>query len=177
MFSKMKDIIKKYQNQKLFSNLNIILTSLVLAFWINYFLVDWTDIGKNLKTSVLNSKTIENKSDLSIEKNENEFFIISNNDINQISNLSLSLAYNPENISITDMNSSFWDIINLSNTPWFSSIILTTEKVIDIKRWDKLIKLNVEKKEETTENINVLNANFKDINEEQFLLSTSWITF
>lgn len=173
----MKDIVKKYQNHKLFSNLNIVLASLVLAFWLNYILINWTDIGKYLNASVLNSQIIENKSDLFIEKIENDFFIISNKNINQVNNLSLSLAYNPENISILDINSSFWDVINLSNTDWISSIIFTAENVVDIKRWDKLIKLNIEKKELKSENINILNANFKDKDEQQFLLSTSWITF
>jgi hypothetical protein len=59
-----------------------------------------------LKTSVLNIKINENKSDLYIEKNDNDFFIVSNKNINQITNLSFSLAYNPENISISNMNSS-----------------------------------------------------------------------
>jgi hypothetical protein len=75
------------------------------------------------------------------------------------------------------MNSSIWDITNLSNTPWMSLLLLTNKSLIDIKKWDKLIKLNIEKKNISAENINILNANFKDWNEQQFLLSTSWITF
>lgn len=173
----MKDIIKEYRNYKLFSNLNIVLASIVLAIWINFLLIDWTNIGKSLKASVLNTKITENKSDIYIEKVEKEFYIISNKDINQVTNLSFSLAYNPDNTKILSINSSFWDIVNLSNTPWISSIILTTENNVDIKKWDKLIKFDIEKDEEIAENINILNANFKDINEEQFLLSTSWITF
>lgn len=173
----MKDIIKKYQNHKLFTNINIILASLVLAFWINFILIDWTDIWEYLKVSILNTQIIENKSDLYIEKQGNDFFVVSNKTINQVSNLSLSLAYNPENITIWDVSSSFWDVINLSNTDWISSIIFTADENTNINPWDKLIKLNIVKKEEKTENINILNANFKDINDQQFLLSTSWITF
>ena len=78
----MQDIIKKYHEHKLFSNLNIILASLVLAFWINFVLIDWTDLGKNLKASVLNSNTLENKSDISLEKNEDEIYVIVNKNIN-----------------------------------------------------------------------------------------------
>lgn len=173
----MKDFVKKYQNHKIFTNLNIIVISLILALWINFFLIDGTDIGKNLKASVLNTKTTENKSDLYIEKTDSDFFIVSNKNINQVANLSLSLAYNPDNISISNMNSSIWDITNLSNTPWMSLLLLTNENLIDIKKWDKLIKLNIEKKNVSAENINILNANFKDWTEQQFLLSTSWITF
>lgn len=173
----MKDIISKYKKNKLLTNVNIILTSLVLAFWINFVLIDWTDLGQNLKTSVLNSQTQEAKSDISIENIENELFIISNKNINNLESLSLSLVYNPENINISEINSNYWDIINLSNIEWINSLILTSEKEINIKSWDKLIKISLNKKEEKSENINILNANFKDNTWEHFLLSTSWITF
>lgn len=173
----MQNIIKKYRKHKLLSNLNIVLVSLVMAFWINFLLIDWTDLGQNLKTSVLNTKIKENNSDLSVQKIKNSLYIISNTDINNINSLSLSLTYNSENLNILDISSNYWDLVNLTNTPWINSIILTTEKPIDINLWDKLIKINISKSEEKTENLNILNANFKDINWEHFLLSTSWITF
>jgi len=39
------------------------------------------------------------------------------------------------------------------------------------------LKLNINKNEENPENINILNANFKDAEGEQFLFSTSGLTF
>lgn len=173
----MKDILKKYKENKLFSNLNIVLASLVMAFWINFILIDWTDLGKNLKTSVLNSQIQENKSDLSIESFENELYIVSNKNIENIETMSLSITYNPENLDISNISSNYWDITNLSNTPWINSIILISKKTINIKSWDKLIKIDINKSEEKSENLNILNANFKDNTWEHFLLSTSWITF
>ena len=72
----MKDIIKKYHKHKLFTNLNIVLVSLVMAIWINYFLVDWTQIWQNLKASVLNTQVNENLSDISIENIDNSLYIV-----------------------------------------------------------------------------------------------------
>ena len=173
----MQDILKKYRKNKILSNLNIILASLVLAIWINFILIDWTNIWQNLKTSVLNSKIQNNKSDLSIKKIDNSIYIISNKKIEKLDSLSFWLSYNPDNISIINIKSDLWDIINLSNTSWFNSIILSTTKANNIKIWDKIAKLDISKNIEKVENINILNANFKDINWGQFLLSTSWITF
>ena len=173
----MKDIIKKYNKHKLFSNVNIVLASLVLAIWRNIFLVDWTNVWQSIKTSVLNSKTAEKKSDLSIENVDWYLYVVANKNVSSVSTLSLSLTYNPENVVVWEVSSNLWDIVNLTNTPWISSIILTSEAISDINIWDKLIKIVVNKSENKSENLNIINANFKDTNDEQFLLSTSGITF
>ena len=161
----------------LLGNLNIILASLVLAIWINFILIDWTNIWQNLKTSILNSEIQNNKSDLSIENLNWKLYIVSNKNISDLESLSFSLAYNPQNISINNIKSELWNITILSNTPWISSIILTTDKSVNINISDKLWIINLSKKELKNENINILNANFKDNNSEHYNLSTSWITF
>lgn len=173
----MKDIIKKYQNHKLITNVNIVLFSLFLAIWINFFVIDWTNLGQNLKTSIIDSKVIDIKSDLSIEKDDNKLYIVWNKSINNLDNLSLSLIYNPKNVVLSNFNSDIWDIINITNTPWISSLILVVNDNVSIKRWDKLFEITTNKNDNKTENLNIINANFKDKNEEYYLLSTSWITF
>lgn len=174
----MKDFVKKYQKNKLFSNVNIVLASLVLAFWINVFVINWTDIGSKLKTSVLNStETKEIKSNIYIQKIENEYFVISDKSINDARSLSLSFTYNPENVEISSFDSSYWDVTNLSSTPWISSLIITWENNISLWKWDKLLKIDIIKKEDKSENLNILNANFIDTSNDHYELSTSWITF
>lgn len=173
----MRDFIKKYQNHKLITNVNIVLASLVLAVIINVFLIDWTNIWQSLKTSVLNSKVWNEKADIFIQKIDNELFLIANKNMSNLDTLSLSIIYNPENISLSNIRSELWQIADISNTDWISSIILTTDKSKNIVRWDKLIKIVTNKKEEKTENINIVNANFSDNNKGQYLLSTSGITF
>ena len=162
---------------KLLSNLNIILASLVLAIWVNIFLIDWTNVGQNLRTSVLNSQTQEKLSDLSIQNDDWELYIVLNKEIKSLNTLSLSLTYDNENISIWEVSSNIWDVINLTNTPWISSIILTSEALANVKKWDRVMKIQINKIIEKSENLNIINANFYDINDEQFLLSTSGITF
>lgn len=172
----MQDIINKYKKHKIVNNVNIILASLVIAFWINFMIYD-TNIWESLKTSVLNSEINEAKSDISITKQWEFLFLVTNKQTNNVKNLSLSLTYNPENIEISEIKSDLWDVVNLSNTPWISSIILSSDKELNLNPWDKIIKISATKKEEKSENLNIINANFKDSNDEIFLLSTSWITF
>lgn len=173
----MTDIMKKYKKQKFMTNINIVLASFVLALWVNFMFFGSSNLSQYLTTNVLGTEIKEVKSDISIEKFENEYYIVTNKNINLINSLSLSLIYNPENVSVTKIESSFWDIINLSNTPWISSIILTTNWKTSAFVWDKIIKLELNKNQQISENINIVNANFTDINKDHFLLTTSWITF
>ena len=173
----MKNIIKKYNKNKKISNTKLILTSLVLAFWINFLLIDWTSIWKNIKTSVLNSNIEINTSDISIINKDNSLLIISNKKITNLKNLSFSILYNPDNVSIESIKSDLWDIINLSNTKWINSVILSSENWVNIEKWNIITIINAQKKTNISENINIINANFKDIDSEQYFLSTSWITF
>jgi len=173
----MKNILKKYHKHKLITNLNIILLSLMLAFWINFLIFDWSNLSKNLKASIIDSNINNIKSDISIEKYNDKLYLISNKSINNLSDLSLTLIYNPKNTIIKDVSSNIWNIVNLSNTPWISSLILTSDKPSIIEIWDKIVEISIFKQNNTPENLNIVNANFKDINNEHFLLSTSWITF
>ena len=173
----MKDIIKKYHKHKLFTNLNIVLASLVLAIWINFFLVDWTQLWKNLKASVLNTQINENTSDISIESIDDSLYIVANKNINKLSNLSFSISYNYKNISVWNISSDIWDVVNLSNTPWINSVILTTDGNSEVKVWDRIVKIDLEKTEKISENVNLSNANFTDMDGNHKTLSTSWVTF
>lgn len=172
----MKDFIKKYQNHKFMTNVNIVLASLVLATLLNVFVIDGT-IWQSLKTSILNSNVSNEKADVFIKKINNELFLVANKNMNNLNTLALSISYNPENITLSDIKSELWQIANISNTDWISSVILTTDKPKNIVKWDKLLQIITSKKEEKTENINIVNANFSDDNKGQYLLSTSGITF
>ena len=148
----MKDFLQKYHNKKTISNIGIVLTSLVLAFWINFLLIDWTEIWNNLKTSVLDIETIETKSDLYIENWVNTLIIKNSKDMQQLKNISLWLTYNPSEV-----------LINIEP----KNIIKT----------DDLFEIETKKLVEKSTQINMINANFKDSSESKYNLSTSWITF
>ena len=173
----MINFILKYMENKIISNIVIIFMSLVLAFFINYFLINNTNFWKNIKANLLEIWGIENKADIFFEKKDWFLYVISNKDIKNIKNLSLSFTYNYENISISNISSKNWDIINISNSPWIDSIVLINENKIDIKKWDKILKLNIIKINDNSWIINIINVNFKDSSWEIYLPTTSWIIF
>ena len=174
----MYDILKKYKHQKNISNLLIIFVSLIIAFLVNFFLLDSTDLWKNLKSSLLNSNEIELKSDIYLTKNSDKIEINAWKNINNCKTLSLSLVYNPENIVIENISSIIdADITKIWNIAWFESIIINFKNNKNINKNEKILELKIKKLEEKTENLNTINANFKDINWEIYLLTTSWLTF
>ncbi|MDD2871312.1 MAG: hypothetical protein PHS49_04945 [Candidatus Gracilibacteria bacterium] len=173
----MKDFIKKYQNHKLLTNLNIILASLVLAVGINFFLVDGTNIGQSLKASVLNSQIGTETADVYLKKIDNDIYLVTNKNIVDLNNFSISFSYNPENVEIFDISSQLGQVANLGENQGINSIILNIQSPVNLNRGDNILKVGVNKKIETTENLNILNANFSDSENNQFLLSTSGITF
>ena len=120
----MKDFLQKYHNKKTISNIGIVLTSLVLAFWINFLLIDWTEIWNNLKTSVLDIETIETKSDLYIENWVNTLIIKNSKDMQQLKNISLWLTYNPSEVEIISIKSKLWEVISLwEKNTWFDTVL------------------------------------------------------
>jgi hypothetical protein len=60
----MKDILKKYKKHIIISNIGIIAASFVVAIGVNFFLIDGTQIGQNLKANVIESIEAKNKADI-----------------------------------------------------------------------------------------------------------------
>ena len=172
----MRDFMKKYQKRKIIWNAWIVLASLVLAFWINIFIIDWTDIWDWLKASVLESET-ENKADLFIENNNGEIVIKNSKEIIWVESLSLSLGYDSENLEITWISSKLWEVVELwENNTWMDTLIIQINWS-DIKKNSEVLNIDASKIEDSSEQINLINVNFKDSSSEQYNLSTSWITF
>lgn len=173
----MKDFLQKYHNKKTISNIGIVLTSLVLAFWINFLLIDWTQVWNNLKTSVLDIENNEIKSDLYIENWVNNINIKNSKDMQQVKNISLWLTYNPNEIEITSIKSNFWEIVSLwEKNTWYDTVLINIEPQ-NINKEDILFEIEAKKLIEKSTQINMINANFSDNNGEKYNLSTSWITF
>lgn len=174
----MIDFIKKYQNNKLITNLNIIALSFVFAVGINIFLIDGTDIWKELKASILDAKVSSTvNADLYLQSSWENLYLVAWKNMSDINNLSISFVYNPENVSIKELNSNIWEVVNISNNPWISSIIITTNHIKNVANWEKVIEIKTTKKINKTENLNIINANFSDTNWQIYKLTTSGVSF
>ncbi len=173
----MQDFIKKYKKSKLIWNIWIVVTSLIVALWVNFFIIDWTDVWQSLKASIFNVNGIEINSDIYFDIEDNNIVLKTNKIINDVKDLSLSIIYNPKNVEIEKLDFSKSNITELENEKWIKSIIITFENPKNITPDEIILKIKTIKKEDKSENLNIINANFTDTLNNNYILTTSWITF
>lgn len=172
------DIFSKYKRSKKMNTFSIIAVSLVLALSINIFVLSWSNISSNIKSNILESEKNNNIGDLYFEEKNNDLILKTSNNINNIENISISFAYNPENLEIKNIIPKLnWEVSNISNTPWLNTVIVEYTQNHNIFKNDTILTLEVNKKEEKTENINIISANFTDTEWKSYELSTNWTTF
>lgn len=174
----MKDIIKKYKKHNLISNLWIITASLVIAIWVNFFVLDG-QVWDYVKTSVLEAGEKSNIANIYLQNTEDNIKVFSSKNMVWVDELSLSIVYNPENLTIGKIYSTTLPskITNIANEAGLNTLLIQLDNQIDISSWEELLIIETKKTEEKTENINIINANFKDASGEKYLLSTSGIIF
>ncbi len=172
-----KDFLKKYKKSKIISNITIIIISIIIAFAINFLVLDKSNFWNNIKTSILDIKNQQNKADLFFKKNNNQIILKNSKILNNTKSLSFSLIYNPENIEIKSINCNSNNLIKIENTPWIKAIIVNYNNPINITKNTHICKINILKKQIKSEQLNLINSNFTTKTWETFLLTTSGITF
>lgn len=174
----MKDIIKKYKKHNLINNLGILTASLVIAIWVNFFVLDG-QVWNYVKTSVLEAWEKSNIANVYLTNNEGKIKIFSSKNMNNVNELSLSLVYNPENIIVWKIYSTSLasKITNIANEEGLNTLLIQLDNETNISSWDEILVIETQKWEERTENLNIINANFTDSSWEKYLLSTSGIIF
>jgi len=173
----MINFFSKYKKKKAIRTYWIITMSLILALWINFLVLD-SSIWQKLQISVINSWENNKTGDIYLSINNNVTNLIANKDMLWIKSFSLSIAYNPTNVIISEIKTIiWWNMINEENEEWFTTIILNLSTPVDVKKWGSIVSFINTKKEEKLENINLVNVNFTDSTWEVYLLSSSWLEF
>jgi len=170
-------VFKQFKKQKIFKQVFFVFWAFVLALWINSFVLNW-NLSTNLKTSLLESGR-EKKSDIYIEKDKDFLNLKNFKQINDLKTLSFGLIYNPENIKIENILSNIANskVIKMDNNEWITTVIINFSKPQTIKAKNNILKIFVSKKENTPENLNLINANFIDKSWNKYDLTTSSINF
>lgn len=172
------NILKKYKKHKKISNISIVAISLVVAVWINFLFFNTSTILPNLKANILQNEINKNIWDIYLTKYNNDIFLKTSNNIDNIESLSLSLIYNPENLKIIEIIPRLnAETLKISNTPGISTIILNYKEVSNIKAWERIFTIKVEKKDNIKESLNIINSNFTDSNNNTFELTSSSVSF
>lgn len=174
----MKDFLKRYQKRKMIWKIYMVLWAFVMAFAINFLVIDGSNFEKNLTASVLDSgKNIESKADFYFSKEENKLFLKNSKNMKNVENISFSLVYDPSSLQIDDVLTDFWKVESLSEKyTWSETFILYIDKK-DFEIWKNIAEIKFSKKDEKIwTQINLLNSNFTDSEKNTYSLTTSWIT-
>ncbi|MDD2891429.1 MAG: hypothetical protein PHQ95_00520 [Candidatus Gracilibacteria bacterium] len=178
----MKDLFQDYKKQNSKKNTIIIVASLAFAFSINTFLFG-TDIGTRLQTSVINStvKTSTTPADIVIVSagtGTDMLKIKSNNQLENVSKIYLSLAFDPQGLAISDIFSEDKEVevIKNSNIPGNSSITLLFKKPKTITEKTSLITVVYKKTVEKTV-LNLGETQFKSADGTLYQLTNNSFEF
>lgn len=173
----MIDIIKKYRKHNLMKNTGLVAVSLVMALWINFLVTD-SSLWQKLQISVINSWENNTIWDIYLEKIDNTMNLVASKDMLKVKSISLSIAYNSTSLIINDIKSNIdWNLIKQENDKWLITLVLDPKSPLDIKKWDSIFTISASKTQEKIENVNIINANFTDISDQVYLLSSSWVEY
>lgn len=174
----MLKFFQKNRKQRKIKTISIIITSLVLAFVINFYYLNNNPSINKLQANILNTWENSKTWDFYLEKNSSNIVLKNNKTMKNVKEISLSLAFNPENISINNINLGiWWNLREISNETWIITFLITQSQIQDLGIWTIIFDFQYTKKTEKLENINIVNANFTDWDNQAFWLSSSWIEF
>jgi len=180
------NIINEYKRKQKIRNISIVMFSLSLAI-IFSSLLNQTWVWMSIKSSIMESSWIQTnneiKSDLFLEKVDNTsnniFSLKNSKDLIWVKSISLWVAYNNENVDLDSkiLKIEWWEIIDLLKNDWFNTLIINFKNPINIKKNEDILNLSFKKDNTQQENINLIWTNFLDKDNNNYNLSTSWISF
>lgn len=175
----MKDIFSNYHKHKVLSHIFLVAFSVIFAIGINFLLVQ-TPATQMLQANILWSETIEeNSTDFSAFVRENEIVFQIHEVMEEVQELSFSLAYDPEVLKLwtytTSLEASTID--ELKNEDGYVTYIMRFESPLTLTSPNEILKLSYEKIQDMTAFLNPVQVNFKDKDWEMFLLSSSQLQF
>jgi len=175
----MKDLFKNYHKHKVLSNAWILSIAALLAVSVNMFILSG-NTGQTLKANVLEATSTQVSSvDVLAAANESTISLSNTQEMQNVMQLSFSLAYNPEILSLWASQTLLWDseISVIENNDGFSNYILTSWSPLNITAGSELVNISYAKPQDETVHLNIINVNFTDNQDESYLLSSKWIIF
>ncbi len=174
----MLNIFKRNRKQRKIKTFSIIFVSLVLAFGINFYILNNNPNVNKLKANILNAWENSKLWDFYLARDNSNIILKNSKIMKNVKEFSLSIAYNPENISLNNIDLIiWWNLREIKNQNWIITLIVTQSQNKDIEIWENILSFWYSKKSEKLENINIINANFTDWDNQTLWLSSSGIEF
>ena len=175
----MKDIFSSYHKHKVLSHVWLVALSAIFAIWINLLLVQ-TPASQMLQANILWSETVEeNSTDFSGFIRGKEIIFQTHEAMQEVQELSFSLAYDPEVLKLWSYTTSLEasTIDELKNEDGFVTYIIRFENPVTLAQQSELLALNYEKTQNATAFMNPISVNFTDSQNEKYLLSSKQLQF
>ena len=174
----MKDLFKNYHKHKVLTNMWILSISAILAVSVNSFLLSG-QTGEHLKASVIEATVPEKTVDFWVNISENSLSFYNSKDMQEVVEISFSLAYDSDIADIVNPTSSLAgaNITEIKNEDGFVTYILTFSEAQSITAMTDIIQVATEKKEQSTSHVNIINVNFTDASGVKYILSAEGIMF
>lgn len=178
----MKDYVEQFRQKRLRKNV------IIISFWLAFALVvNWlifgTDVGNKLQTSVKNANSGQQikMPDLYLKTGwtwSDVINLINWNSFDKVSQISFSLASNPDSIKINNIitEDKNVELIQTNNVPWYYMIILKFKNPQNILTNSNLLKIMYTKIWEDKSSINLLETQFLS-DWQTFELQNRWLEF
>lgn len=122
----MKDLFNSYHKNKVLTNFGLLATAFIFALSINMFILNGDNTGKfkaNLRE--INTSTLDSP-DFSGRIDNDEVIFSVGESISDLTELSFSLAYNSDIVSLSEFESSdSVSVVSMKNSPGFSTYIIS----------------------------------------------------
>ena len=173
----MADIFEEYKKQNRKKQALLIFSSLFVAFAINAF-VSPSSLFDKLQTAVYNAQDASfsgAQMALYSAGSGTDMLVLKNRlPLSQVSQIKLTLAYDGEQLAVKNIFSEkTTDIINLSNVPGISRVIIKFAKPINLATGEKIASFVYSKKTEANVSMNLAEVSFATGTEQYDLTSAS----
>ncbi|NDK09618.1 hypothetical protein GW846_02465 [Candidatus Gracilibacteria bacterium] len=173
----MKDIFQKYKRHSLITHLGIFSLSVFFALGINLLLQGNID-SDLLKASTIgisnDTELVNSNADLFATFTDSSIVIQNTAAMQDVSEISFTVTYDPDILEIEIPNSSSPDITytTIDNTPGLETIIINFKSSLDIESETEIFKVLYTKLNDKVAQVNLINTNFTDSVGEKYLLSS-----
>lgn len=173
----MKDVFRLYHRNKILKHIALLSISWFLAIGINTLLFQ-TNSWNMLKASVIDVVETPSSPDFVGDVKNDTLTFSAGSPMQNISELSFTLAYDPDSISLSqrDSGNQNTQVDIYQNNPWVSQFILNFKEPITKKSGEHIFSLPIVSSG-SSNIINPLEVNFTDMSWETFLLTTKNIIF
>jgi len=183
--SPMDDILEKYRQDKKKKLIAMLAMSFCVALLLYGSIGGWKTHLKYIQSSVMNAKTSqihEGDIHIDIQQTEDIAFLELRTDqfMQSVKTLSLSIAYNPENIVIVSHSSGIPEgmLVPIGAGDGFLTLTVSFPDPRDISPETKIFDIAVRKIDSwVVESVNIVNANFSDFDGNTYDLSSSGVEF